>query len=219
MKKTTLLIAVCLLPFAALQAQDLLFGGSVAFDHSKSETTFKAATSTTVDGPTSSSFEFSPFGGVFLSDKFLVGLGLGYESTKVTDTDVSMADEYIESSNLTSIMPFVRYYYMPTENAGLFLHGSVGVGFGKDKEELKDGSVTESYESDVFGIAIGIVPGLVIYVTDYLGLEASYGGLEYASFTRKAESNDTSTEYKGSGFSFSFNPSFFKFGVVVKLGE
>ena len=225
MKKAILIIAVAVLPFIGLQAQ-VLVGGTVSFDKSSSEnTTDQSGTSTTVDGPTYSSFEVSPFAGVFISENFLVGLGLGYSSDVSKQKDVPIGDfgatldEYKVTSTMMSIMPMCRYYYMPTQKAGLFLEGSVGLGFGKDKEESTMGSTTTTQESDVSGFSVNIIPGIVIYVTDYLALEANFGGLQYASYKTTQDMDDVSTEMKGSAFSFAFNPGFFEFGVTCKLGE
>ncbi|HRY97446.1 MAG TPA: outer membrane beta-barrel protein [Bacteroidales bacterium] len=219
MKKTMLILCIAVLPVLGLNAQHMLIGGSLTFDHSKTETTVEANTTTTVDGPVNSSFGFAPFAGVFINDNFVVGLGLGYESTKSTQKDVMNVDEYTVSSNLLSFYPFARYYYMPTERAGLFLEGSIEVGFGKEKEEMKDGSTTETEEADVSGMAFAITPGVVIQITDYLALDATFGGLQYASFGTKTEDDDVTTKFKGSGFSFAFNPSWFNFGVTLELGK
>jgi len=219
MKKSVLIICIAVLPFIGLKAQHFLIGGSVAYDHSKTETTVEANTTTTVDGPVSSSFEFSPYAGIFIKENLAVGLGLGYSSDKTTQKDFGNVDEYTVSSNLLSFYPFVRYYYMPLEHAGLFLEGSAGFGFGKEKEEMKDGSTTETEEADVSGLSFGIVPGVVVRITDYLSLDATFGGLQYASFGTKTEADDVTTKFKGSGFSFAFNPSWFEFGVTLELGE
>lgn len=208
-----------LMPLLGVQAQKYLFGGTMAFDHTKSETTVSNGTSSTVEGPTSSMFAFSPFAGIFLNKNFVVGLGVSYETEMSKQKDIMSVDEYKVSENMISIYPMVRYYYRALDNAGLFLDGNVALGFGKNTEEFIDGSVTESEEADLSGMSIGVFPGLYINVTDYMSFEARFGGLQYASFGRKMEVDDVKTEYKGSSFAFEFNPWFFEFGVSFEIGD
>lgn len=207
------------MPLLGVQAQKYLFGGTVAFDHSTSETTVSNGTSITKDGPTTSMFAFSPYAGIFLNENFAVGLGVSYEMESSKQKDVMSVDEYKTSSTMTSIYPMVRYYYRALDNAGLFLEGNIAIGFGKEKEEFIDGSVTESEEADLSGMSVGVFPGLYINVTDYMCFEARFGGLQYASYGMKQKVDDVTTEYKGSSFSLEFNPWYFEFGVSFEIGD
>lgn len=209
---------------AQISAGTIYLGGSLGFRSSSGKTTIKSS-STTIEtkSPVSTSFEIAPGAGYILSDKFGVGLNLGFNSatSKLDSTDFS--DKTTTSSFF--INPYFRYYMMLEDNFGFTGTFNIRFGSGKTKSETKIANTTTTVEGPKpSNLSIGITPGIIFFPTSKIGLEANIGFLGYSSNTSKQEtgsgSSAVTTTSTSSSFGFNvdtFTPAF-NVGFFYYLG-
>lgn len=165
MKKTLLTLSLSLLLVGFSYSQKTASGtfmasGSIglAFNTEKSFD----GTTTTTDGK-SSLINFNPTIGYFVIDGLAVGAGINI-STSSYKWDGS-ADQNKTSS--LAFAPFVRYY----TDMGLFGHGSVSLGSGKNKFTQDNGGTVTTSETKfgLFGFEIG--GGFAYFLNDNVAIE------------------------------------------------
>ncbi|MHC1707369.1 MAG: outer membrane beta-barrel protein [Bacteroidales bacterium] len=174
--------------------------------------------SNSTDGPKSFNFGINPSAGYFISDNFMIGLGIGYDMESVKEEGNGFGpDETKLTVSAFNIGPYVRYYMMPVKNAGVFVQGGIGMGFGKTKEEETDGGTTTTEEIKMSAFVVGITPGIVFFVGEKVAFEATFGGLNFVSATNKQDDGDDEVKQTTSNFNLDINPGAFTFGVAVHL--
>lgn len=227
MKKNIIISAICLLTFAQVNAQieqgTILVGGILGFSSSSATfTTDAGGTSTTVDLPKYSSFNFGPWIGYCLSENLAVGIGIDYSMSKSVANDVFVTgDEDTHTSSMFTIAPGVRYYYVHGDMVHLYAQLGIPIGFGSETQDYNDGSTTTTTESKISSFGVGINPGATIKLTDRCGLDFSYGFLGFSSYTETADLKDFNDdpyteEYKSSGFGLDWAGSF-NFGILFNF--
>jgi hypothetical protein len=219
MKKIIFTLLIGLMSATFVQAQleqgTKYLGGSfnLGFGSSKS-----SADGTSQDGPKTFNFGITPALGYFISDNLSLGLGIGYTMFKETEKGdgVFTPDETTFSQSMIDLSPFVRYYMMPTEKMGFFCQGTIEFGFGNAKNEETTGSttVTDEYKASSFGV--GITPGIVIFVSEKVALESTFGGLVFGSSKIKWTDDDVDYENSSSNFSLDVNP-WVTVGVAIHI--
>ncbi len=218
MKKTLFTLGLVFMSavFAYSQTDQgtMYLGGSLNFGFGSSK---EKAGSTTVDGPKTFNFGINPALGYFISDNFMLGLGIGYDMESYKEENYGIHDEYKVTTSAFNVGPFVRYYMMPVKNAGIFVQGNVAVGFGKVKTETTDDGTTTSNEMKLSAFTVGVTPGIVFFVSDMVSFEATFGNLSFTSATDKQDVGDDEYKDTQSQFNLEINPAYFTFGVGIHL--
>ena len=168
MKKISLVFCLFLLIGSAkaqVQKNDWLIGGSTKFSSNK-----------TADIKTSM-FEFSPNVGFFFFNNFAGGLRADINSVKVEGEDAI-------SSSLIS--PFLRYYFLPSDNkVNFMLDGNFGFG--------STSGLGETTNQSGFGFAAGPA----IFLNKHAALEFTLG---YNSIKFEGDPDRSNTFAVGVGF-------------------
>ena len=193
----------------------IMIGGGLHFNNSTEKNTVAGSTT---DGPKTTSFGINPRVGYFIGENFALGVELGYSSDVTKENDPSPGvDETKNTSSTFSIAPFVRYYSPIAEKAGAFLNASVGYSTGKNKFESTDaGGTTTSTDADISGFDAGITPGLYWFITQKVGLEASFG---FIGFSSSKTSDDDDNETKTSNLDFELDTRTIGLGFHYYIGR
>lgn len=210
MKKIQLLLmsfVVATMAFAQQAKGDIYLGGSLNFGTGSSSS---KVGSTKVEGPKTFSFGIQPKVGYFISDKFAVGVDLGF-STSSSKIDNSGTTTTFSNMAFGGGL-FARYYMMPVEKFGFFFEANAGAMAGSSKNKV--GSVKTDGPNSL-AINAGITPGIAVYVSNRVALEANYGFLGYSSYTETDKSGAQDVKDTQGNFGLNINPGTFKFGVSV----
>jgi outer membrane protein len=214
MKTKIFTIAVLLLFISSMVKAQLFVSGSLSLSTSNSKYT---SGTTTEDGDKTFDFNFNPKVGFFLNDKFAVGLGFLFGTSKTTtpvyDEFGAKTDE-IYKLNSWGIAPFARYYLAKTGNLSFFGEGTLGFGGGTTKTTT--GSTTvEGPKVTMMGIYIA--PALSYDLSDKFAIEASFGELSYSSTTSKQTIATVENKSTTSGINLSLDLTSLSFGAIFKF--
>lgn len=216
MKKTLITLSLVLMSAIFVYGQTaqgtFYLGGS--FNLGFGSTKYKTG-STSTDGPKTFNFGINPKVGYFVSDNFSIGLGIGFDMQSVKTKNGNNEEKVTTSSFYVG--PGARYYIMPAKNMGFFFEGSLGVVFGSTKDEVTAGGTTTTDKLKLSGFQVAVTPGLVIFVSDKVALEATFGGLVFSTQTQKTDNGDPEHKTTNSNFGLEINPATFTFGVAVHL--
>lgn len=160
---------------------------------------------TGADNLSSKGFSIQPTIGWFLSDRFALGIGVGYTHSTVSHgIDAWTGDEIRYKNNTVSFHPYGRYFFGNNESALRFhLTGSLYAGFGHSDSGH---SMAPAWNSSVYGIQLS--PGIVYFPTDKIGLELGVGGLSYYHNRSQYEGSDDVRSSNSFGFNInSLSPS------------
>jgi len=212
MKKVNLtlvfIFAAIVSGFAQTSAGTLFFGGGLGFSSSTSKTTSSVGgTTITEDGPKSSQFSIVPGVGYFVADKLAVGLDLSFSVSSKKLPDESNPNDYTKiSGNVIGINPYVRKFFMLSDNFGFTGTFGVGVGLGSYKIEIQSGNTTVTTDdSKITILEVGITPGIVFFPTNKVGLEANFGFIGFGSTTTKTEQGNNEIKETETSFGFGAN--------------
>lgn len=216
MKKTILLMLIVCIgsgAFAQFQSGNLLFGAGIRFGMDKSES---SSGNTTVDGPKTTSFEFSPGIEYFVSDKFSIGADVSFNTSKRVEENPSGGyDKYTYKSNSSSVSPFVSLYMISEERFALYCKLDASIGFGKSSNTYETGNVTDESETKYTSFSIGLSPGVHVRLSEKFGMKASFGWIGYDLSKYKYEDD---SEDKNSSVTFQITPSL-GFGIYYICGS
>ena len=159
-----LLISISLLTGAQTEKGNYLIGASSSLDFSSLSMKWKTDYNSGDDGKINS-LEFTPAVGYFLANNFAVGAGIGLSRTVEKEDN----DKYINS--VFSILPFARYYF-GKKNVKPYLHGAVGPGWGKNKNDRSFESTIE-IDSDLFLYELG--GGIAFFLNEKVSLDIGFG--------------------------------------------
>lgn len=162
----------------------------------------------TVDGPKTTNFKIIPTAEYFISDKFSIGLGIGYdnEKTKTVNGNVTTTTNH----GWPVIQPFARMYFPLGEKVSFFGQASVDIEPGKVKTEVKAGNTTTTTSNNDFWIQAGITPGLSLNLSDKVAIDATFGFIGYRH--EKVENGANSSTTYNSAI-FTVDPSTLFLGV------
>ena len=210
MKKVQLLLlsfVITTMTFAQHKKGDIYFGGSVNFGAGSSST---KVGSTKTEGPKTFNFGIQPKVAYFISDKFSVGVDLGFSSSSSKIDNSGTTTSYSNMAYGGGV--FARYYVMPTEKFGFFFEANTGIMAGTSKNKV--GSV-KTDGPNTLEINAGITPGIVFYVSKRVALEANYGFLGYSSYTQTDKSGLQDIKDTQGNFGLNINPGTFELGVSI----
>lgn len=180
---------------------------------------------------TNKSYNIAPTLSYFLTDRFAIGLAVGYAGyTNITENTNSYTaqkdyDYTKTTSSGISYSPFMKFYFPVTEHFNFFVRAGFSNTFttgntsGYSEQTLYDGSgnVTSVTRSNEYGpnktktvdVTTGISPGVLFMPGKKIGLEFTLGNLiAYNSRTAKTTNNTGGGTSKGttSGMQiFNFN--------------
>ena len=186
MKKIILLVGALALSMVSMAQQTdrskVLAGGILNFNWGDAKETINSSTgggSTKTAAPTNLDFTFSPNVGIFLFNNFAMGLKLRSEIKNSYQGGNSSFN-----SNF-SVGPFVRYYKKVSKFAAF---GQLSYGIGNISAS---GDYVQS--SSIKGSVIGIGPGVALFLTEKIGIEALLN-YEYLSSTTDINAGGISTK-------------------------
>jgi len=195
--KKTLLIAVALLVVSSAFAQERKFylgvcGISVPIVRTLEIPAFITGVSyEKKPGDRSETiFGIAPEIGYFISDRFAVGLGAGFNYASENNGVTT------KSTIAWGVNPYARFYAVKADRFGFYLQG--GVSYMSAKEE-------GAPESDYMFYA-GIKPGVSYSISDWFAINATFGDLGYR-------------EYKNgnSSFQLSLSAATLAFGLTISF--
>lgn len=210
MKKLQLLVIALFamtIAFAQPEKSDIFLGGSLNFNMGSSKSEVGGTTS---DGPKTLNIGIAPKAGYFISDKFLVGLNLGFNMTNVTDESTGVE---VKTNTLGyGGGVFARYYIVPAERFAFFFEGGVNATLGNSTVETAGVSVDGP---NTFALNAGISPGISVYVSKRIALEAMYGFIGYKMNNSKIEAGGIESTSNQGNFGLNLNPNTFRFGMSI----
>ena len=184
MKKIMMtLAAVCV---AATMNAQVYVGGSLGFNSKHSGVADKNYTT----------FTIAPEVGYTLSDKFAVGVALGFTSGDMLTYQDKFGATYTGKATAFEIKPYARYTFAKLDNFSFFVDGAVWYG----NANLKNVDV----KYNEYGIALE--PGIAYNVNDKISLVAHIGSLGFSSMKADYSGAKADTEFglgvSGSALSF-----------------
>jgi len=149
----------------------------------------------------SSSFEFTPRIGFFVSDNIAVGARLGYTTAK---QEAPFTTEV--KTNTFNAGAFGRYYFTPSNKFSVF--GEFGVEYASSK---RDPGIINN-EDKVTGFGVNVGPGVSYFLSDHFALEAFWGAIGYASAKPDFDGAESTN-----AFTFGVDLSDINLGLVYKF--
>ena len=162
-----------------IKAGTVQLGGSVSYYQAKSEVVDSLA-----QKAEDRVLSIGPAVGYFIANNLAAGLNLSYSLSKSGRNDSNSPSFYEQRGEYFSVGPFVRYYRMLTEQFGLT--GMLDAGYGHSNSYSSHGSNNNGTAKDN-GLTLGLTPDLVFFPIPKLGLEISFGGLNYHHSVSKSE--------------------------------
>lgn len=241
MKKITILLSMFLLAIGTSMAQ----GGDPTFGESSGTNTFGEGPmspgrwyiggsfginlstekhedgSTTTDGPKTTSFNIIPSVGYVLSDKWTLGLGIGYESYSVKTIETNFDGDEVELTNKAGqfvVMPRVGYYTQLTNNLYCMPYFYIGFGFGSSKNEFLSGNEVLSVDGKISSFEVGIAPSLKYFFSNYWAISLAYGSLYYQSLTSTPDNENSDHKNKTANYGLDLNLSSINLGLYYFFG-
>lgn len=166
-------------------------------------------------------FNVLPTVGYFVGTNLAVGLGVGYETSKVTDITtatifpgVTGVNTEITKKPAFVVAPFVRKYWTLGDKLYIFGQLAVPMKFGKTETEnttvITSGSSVDtnsvSTEAKYTQIGVTVKPGLDYFLNKNWSIEATIGEFGYSNY--KPKEGDATNNYN-----FGLNLSSVTFGV------
>jgi hypothetical protein len=146
----------------------------------------------------SSSFDFSPSFGYFVSNNIAIGASLSIGSSTEETASVKVSDE-----STLSFGGFARYYTTPANNFSFF--ANLGLAYGSSTDNIAP-KVTTS------GFGLTVAPGISYFLSKHIAMETSVGILNYS--TAKA---DVAGAKATNTFNLGLGLSSVNFGLVYKF--
>ncbi len=160
------------------------------------------------------SFRLSPYYGVSVNDKFLLGAGIGYSLEQQATQDNPSRTE-LARSRLYEINIFARRYSFVTDKFGAFAQALAGAGMGK----VQGGTGNfNGYETNIKSMQVSLSLGAHYKISNQLGLELHYGNIGLTRLTEyypyRISPDRTATEkYTVTAMGFDFDKSTFRLGL------
>ncbi|SFG05925.1 outer membrane beta-barrel protein [Pontibacter chinhatensis] len=183
--------------FAQTSQGTVVVTGGLSFSTSTSESTLNDTISQKSSG---TAFRMGPSIGYMLGNNFQLGAALGYTHSTIKNIQFNSEGDSHElktKANGFAIRPYLKKYFMLSEQFALTGQLSAGLSFYKRKPDANADSQQKSTSFDV-----ALAPGITYFPSDKLGISAGFGGLLYNQIVKKTEANDTPVK-TNSGLSIS----------------
>ena len=195
--KKLLFAAIAVFTFGAANAQE---GGTGGFSKGNIFVSGGLGFNSTKEGDfKTSSVEFSPAVGYFVSDNIAIGARLGIASGK---EDNGIAENKASSFGAEV---FGRYFWTPASQFSLF--GELAVGMGSTKFEPEVGP---EEKSQTFGVNAGV--GVNYFISNQFAIEAGWAGLGY-----NTDDNGGDGAEETNSFGLNIDLSAINFGLTYKF--
>jgi hypothetical protein len=151
--------------------------------------------------------------GYFVGENFVLGLNVGYSMSESSSfVSVIAPEKRVTETNLVTIGPFARYYYMFDEKAGFFGQADIGFGFGKRQVEEEPGV-------DISRIEGVLRPGMTYFFSEKWAVEGKFGYIGYSQNKEEYTTADQNFEVTTSNLQVSFNFTTLSFGLAFYPGR
>lgn len=179
------------------------------------------------------SFNLSPQAGFFIADNLAIGFDFGVGTSSQKDTRTEYSSTYntflyynAKVTNKTvNVGPFVRYYKMLGEKAGLYsqLSGGYQRQIGKQNSEYTgDTNRNDTYETKTTGGYASLIPGFVYFPSKKFGIDLAMGGFNF-NRTKSKTHNDfawqESSKSTVSSLAANFGIQYLSVGASLYLGN
>lgn len=199
MRKLLLFFSILLLSAAMANAQ-YFAGGSLGFNTNGGKT---EAGDTENDLTSTTSFHFSPKGGIVYSEDVLLGISLGISFYRAKEPG---NPEVIRRTFGYHFAPFARYYALELGKLSVFGEGRLGLTHSSSKRK-EDGTTTQSPTTT--GLHLSLYPGLSYNLSDHISLEMDLNMLRFSAARtvekRDQAGNDSRTVRNSFGFNAGLN--------------
>lgn len=205
---------------AQISAGTKLLTGSIGYSSQKDENDAVINQSTVNK---TQQFDFSPSAGYFVAENLVVGVQTGafLRKSELTSTDNASGrkstNEFKERTLSSGV--FVRYYRFIGEKVALY--GQLGGGYQNlySSSSLAAGPPSSSFSRRKEGFYANLLPGIVFFPTNKLGLELTLSGLRYNRLTKRIENGSQNIEITESNFSSGFALENLNLGISLYLGR
>jgi hypothetical protein len=129
--------------------------------------------------------------GYFVNSSVSIGGRIGYSNVKTDQLGSSNGSIIIDNEIQTSIFkigPYLRFHKSLNEQLLLFMQGNLNVGFGTRKNGRNDPTIDEN----IFEIEAGLRPGILLLLSEKIGIESTFGFLGYKLTQTKLEDSSLS---------------------------
>ena len=210
MKKTILnallLSAVALSAQAQISAGTKLLTGSIGYDQQNRETSSPVIVGSRSDLKYKR-FNFDPSGGYFVAENLVLGLTAGLGLNTSQDYNYLAANNQVQKQERKTRELrggiFGRYYKFIGEKVAVY--GQLGGGYQNAHfSNRPDNLSAYTTNNRQWGLYANLLPGIVFFPIDKLGLELTLNGARY---------NHVKTEYGQSGLRTTDNSVAFGFGL------
>jgi hypothetical protein len=154
------------------QRGNFVIGTRLGFSSAKSTVDVQSSTgSIKGDGGSSYQLNFSPGIGYFITNNFVIGVGMDMVRTNSkTGVDLTGGTATPQESNNNNALfgPFLRYFIPFGDDKAFFIGTTLG--FGNSKNQFTGSNKTQSINTSLLSIGVG--PGFTIYSSNGLALEA-----------------------------------------------
>lgn len=183
MKRAILLILISFIFYRDVDCQitkgNWLVGGAASFSSLKNTSDV-----ITIDKSDQIQIVFAADIGYFFLDKFVAGIKPGVESSKVVSGPIDLSGKIYEAG------PFVRYYFLPTDNRYINILSEISYQYG-----IKSGNRFSTVHSN----SISGLIGCEAFFNESVGIEFTIG---YSSLKYAESPGTLNTIIAGIGFQF-----------------
>jgi hypothetical protein len=218
MKKALFIIAMCLAlhAHAQLKKGNVQLGGSMGWSTYKNETTNTGNFQSTKNSGLS--FYFQP--GIFVTDKSVLGLGLGYSNNRYdnssSNSTFNLNHRDKQTQNGYSVGPYYKWYKSLSERIAFSILASVNYSFNNSTYYNANGTDFTDSKTSSHGLNANVSPGIIYFINTRWGLTTSFGSLHYSTMKYKPNSSsnaNTTTTSRTSNAGVDLSLSSFSFGL------
>jgi len=196
MKKNILILfALCavMTSYSQTEKGKMFIGGQLNFSNDKK--------TSNLDYADSIEFTIAPNIAYFIKDNFAIGANFNLSTSNYSDKTYYTTYYYpintppytiytLYNSSKTSslnygIGGFARYYIKIIDKFKFYIHGSINYSYQSTNTTQTDGSNENLHGNEIL---LAVSPGLVYFITPKLGLEASFGNINY-SYSKNFDNN------------------------------
>ena len=223
------MVAVSLGVSAQIEAGKLMIGGSFGFGSSSGETSSTVGNTTNISqNPSILGFNFLPQAGYLLTENLGVGVGMGYNYSRITTPNAfvlgPVAYNNIETEGMFVFSPFGRYYKNTGDKAYAFAEFAMPMGVGSSTD-LRLNSTRSGVEQNdptrILAVGVQLSIGFNYFLNDKCALEAKWAGLNFQTRTETQSGTvgniDWKNKDKTNDLSFGFNMTSISIGLRIFL--
>jgi hypothetical protein len=156
---------------------------------------------------------FHPTLGLLVSDRSVVGFGLGlsyYTSKTISNSQINSSKFYGLGTDF-----FYRRYVPLSEHIAFFINAAIGFDRGRTTQLYESGTSQSETKSKNFSISGGIGPGLTYFLNNKWALETNFAGLYLSKNWYKVENSSYKNNDFSAGLSLSGASLYFGFKYFI----